>query len=182
MTDVVIVPRSPALLPEYASMQDPVHDMRAAAVAAVRWLAIRSDRIEILAGDSGGCRVARALLTAAGHPDFESASFDGTPEPAAGLLVVADGSARRGEKAPGYVDVRCFDFDKRLDAALRSGETAALRTLDLGLAAELLAEGAPVLARLATALAGRAVSGVDVDYADDPYGVMYWVVRWQCVH
>ena len=48
------------------------------------------------------------------------------------LLVLGDGSARRGEKAPGYLDERAFGFDDAVAAALAGGDAAALRDLDPG--------------------------------------------------
>ena len=46
------------------------------------------------------------------------------------MLVVANGSARRGEKAPGYLDERAFGFDAAIGAALRGPDPAALGELD----------------------------------------------------
>ncbi|MCW2755571.1 MAG: hypothetical protein JWQ32_2982 [Marmoricola sp.] len=126
---VAIVPGVPALRPEYASIEDPVPELRAAVAEATRWLG-------------------------------------------SGRLVVANGSAKRTEKAPGYFDDRAAAFDEALGAALRAGDLAGL---DLSLAGELWADVAGL-----TALAGVRATEVQVDYDDAPYGVQYWVVRWQC--
>ncbi|MCW2857508.1 MAG: hypothetical protein JWR52_3123 [Marmoricola sp.] len=126
---VAIVPGVPALRPEYASIEDPVPELRAAVAEATRWLG-------------------------------------------SGRLVVANGSAKRTEKAPGYFDDRAAAFDGALGAALRAGD---LSGLDLSLAGELWADVAGL-----TELAGVRASEVQVDYDDAPYGVQYWVVRWQC--
>jgi hypothetical protein len=131
---VAIVPGVLALRPEYASIEDPVADLRAAVDAATAWL-----------GD--------------------------------GRLVVANGSAMRTEKAPGFLDERAEGFDAALGEALRAGDLAALAGLDRELAAALWADVDALVA-----LAGEvgAVTDVRVDYDDAPYGVQYWVVRWEC--
>lgn len=94
------------------------------------------------------------------------------------VLALADGSARRGELAPGYIDERAFAFDAAIGSALRAGDLAALQDLDVGLGAALLAEGVPVLRRLGCCLGS--VETAEVTYDDDPFGVQYWVTRWQC--
>ena len=60
MTRVVLVPGVLALLPEYAGLEDPVADLRAACLAAVSWL---TDPVEVVA-DEQGARVADHLLAA----------------------------------------------------------------------------------------------------------------------
>ncbi|TXL63259.1 class III extradiol ring-cleavage dioxygenase family protein [Aeromicrobium terrae] len=93
------------------------------------------------------------------------------------LLVMADGSARRSLAAPGHLDERAEAFDAGIARALAEGDAAALADLDLDLAGELLASGAPTLVRL-----GEATKGTDVaarlrcDVA--PFGVGYWVADW----
>jgi len=159
-----------ALLPEYAGRVDPVAELRAACLEAVGWLG-EAGPVTVVA-DEQGVRVARALLDAAG------ASTDADAAAPAAYLVVANGSARRTEQAPGFLDERAAGFDQRLGAALRGPDPAALDQLDLALADELLVgfpSGFRMLGRVLEA-AGPAV----VDYDDDPFGVQYWVMRWQC--
>jgi hypothetical protein len=94
-----------------------------------------------------------------------------------GLLVVADGSARRSEQAPGYVDARAEPFDAAVAAALAGGDAAALRDLDPVLGADLLAAGVP-----AWRVAGTAADGgrwaADLLHDSAPYGVGYLVATW----
>ena len=97
-------------------------------------------------------------------------------EEAAGLLVMGDGSARRTEKAPGWLDARAGDFDAAASRALASGDPRRLR-LDLALGAELLAAGAPAWAAAADLLAAQQWRG-EVSYDEAPYGVGYLVARW----
>lgn len=90
------------------------------------------------------------------------------------LLVVADGSARRSTKAPGYLDERSADFDEAVRHAVQEGDMDALAAIDPRLARELMAAGRPAWQVLAGALAGRTVAG-EILYNDDPLGVAYLV-------
>jgi hypothetical protein len=90
------------------------------------------------------------------------------------LLVLADGSACRGPKAPGYLDHRSIGFDATVERAVRSGDLGALLAIDAGLAAELQATGRSAWQVLAGALDGAAVASL-VRYCDDPFGVAYLV-------
>ena len=161
---MVLVPGVLALLPAYAGRTDPVAELRAACLAAVSWL---TGPVEIVA-DAPGRRVAEHLLAAAGPRPAGDTSY----------LVVANGSACRGEKAPGHLDERSFGFDAEIDKALRTPDGAALAGLDEALGAELWAGNVAGLRRLGGLLAGAGAPAVD--YADDPFGVQYWVMRWRC--
>lgn len=162
---VVLVPGVLALLPEYAGLVDPVADLRAACLAAVSWLA-EAGPVTVVA-DPQGRRVAEHLLAAAGS----SASSAG-----ASYLVVANGSARRSEKAPGHLDERAFGFDEAVEKALRTPDPVSLAQTDPALAEELLAGHVAGLRALGELLTTEHL--VAVDYADDPFGVRYWVMRW----
>ena len=93
-----------------------------------------------------------------------------------GLLVMADGSARRSLRAPGYLDPRAAAFDAAIEQAVRGGDLGPLRAVDAALARDVLAAGRPAWQVLAGALPGRAPA-VEVLYADDPFGVFY-LVAW----
>ena len=90
------------------------------------------------------------------------------------LLALGDGSARRGIKAPGYLDDRSAGFDAAVERLLRAGDLAGLLAIDAGLASELMATGRPAWQVLAGALAGTGVS-TQIRYCDDPFGVAYLV-------
>jgi hypothetical protein len=150
-----------ALLPEYAGIEDPVAELRAACLAAVRWL----DGDVVILGDPQGERVGRALLSASG------VSTGSTTGPS--YLVVGNGSARRSERAPGHLDERSFDFDDELRSELTTGDVSGL---DRALGAELLASLDGVAALRDVLPRGAEVA---VDYDDDPFGVQYWVMRWE---
>lgn len=194
---VVVVPSALALLPELASPADPLGEVRACAAAAVAWLARRHPGdVSVLAAPqrhdnrergveaSAGLRIGRALLAVSGGPGPDGpgaapALEVGAPATTAGLLVVANGSATRSEKAPGHLDERAFAFDDAIDAALRRGEPAGLTALDPLLAEQLWCFDTPAWCHLGT-LDPTPTVPVDVDYDDDPFGVRYWVTRWTC--
>jgi hypothetical protein len=70
---------------------------------------------------------------------------------------MADGSARRGPKAPGYDDHRAQAVDRTFDEALRAGDAEPFRKLAPDVADDLLIGG---------------------HYSDDPFGVWYPVYVW----
>lgn len=151
-TPIALVPGVPALLPSYASLEDPVAPLRSACLEVVADL---GPRVRVLASGPSGARVAAALVDAVGAAVVDA---DET-----GLLVVGNGSAKRTEKAPGHLDPRAEEFD----AALRR----TFAGIDADLAAELWADtaclgGLPPLAE------------AEVAYDDAPFGVQYWVAIW----
>jgi hypothetical protein len=95
-----------------------------------------------------------------------------------GLLVMADGSARRTVKAPGYFDDRAAPFDARISSALAAGDPAGLIALEPDLAAELLVAGRAAWQVLAGA-AGDVQWSAELPYAADPFGVWYPVAIWR---
>jgi hypothetical protein len=109
---------------------------------------------------SAGCRKLGADLAATGQRTA--------------LLVLGDGSARRGPKAPGAFDERAAAFDAALVRAVRDADLDALLAVDPALARDLMATGRPAWQVLAGALAGTPVSTA-IRYADDPLGVLYLV-------
>jgi hypothetical protein len=170
-TRVALVPGVLALLPEYAGLEDPVADLRSTVRTAASWLAEVVGPVAVIA-DEQGARVGRHLLAEAG-----ATLADGGPAEVAAYLVVANGSARRNEHAPGYVDQRAVPFDAAVEAALRGPDPDVLAGLDVDTAAELLCGGVAGLVLLGTLL--RGAGPPMVDYADDPYGVQYWTMRWE---
>lgn len=94
-----------------------------------------------------------------------------------GLLVMADGSARRSVRAPGYLDERAAPFDAEVERALRAADPSGLAALDPRLAAELLVAGRAAWQVLAGATGTRPMSA-RLHYCDDPFGVWYPVAGW----
>jgi hypothetical protein len=94
-----------------------------------------------------------------------------------GLVVLGDGSARRGPKAPGYFDQRAAGYDEQARRGL-AGDVDALRSLDPELGERLLVAGRAPWQVLAGA-AGTAPSiKARIRYAEDPLGVLYLVASW----
>lgn len=118
--------------------------------------------LQSLAGDEPADRCARIGADLAGGPR------------SAGLLVTADGSARRTLKAPGYLDERSAGFDAEVERAVREADLDALLRIDQALAADLMAAGRPAWQALAGALAGRHIEPL-IRYSGDPFGVAYLV-------
>jgi hypothetical protein len=121
----------------------------------------------------------RRALQAVGQDEPASACVSmGTELAAAGarmaLLVMGDGSARRGPRAPGYLDSRAAAFDAEVERAVRSGEVGALRRLDQTLARDLMVTGRPAWQVLSGAMGPR-TAAAEVLYCDDPFGVAYLV-------
>ncbi len=191
LRSVAVVPSALALLPGLAGSEDPLGEVRAASAAAAAWLAQRHPGdVSVLAApqrpdnvargvpESPGLRVGRGLL--APHGEGVAGGLEpGAATVTGGLLVVANGSAARSEKAPGHLDERAFAFDDLIAAALRDGRPSRLSALDPALAEELWCFDAPVWCRLGQ-LDPTPTGSVDLDYDDDPFGVRYWVTRWTC--
>lgn len=137
--------------------------------------------------------VASVLLGAAGHTgrrrwvavpagtDAREAAAAGAALARAGggrtgLLVLAEGSARRTEKAPGHLHPRATAFDDALLDAVRT-DLGGVLALDPALAAELWVHGLAAWQALAGALVGtdQPARGLDVRWSGDPFGVLYVV-------
>jgi hypothetical protein len=188
---VVILPPVPALLPSYLGRIDPVTELRNACREAIRWLldgcvspigalADAPDPVARLRGVEVplGIRVARSLLDEAGYGRKLHHHTDSSARDERRLLVLANGSGCRSEKAPGHLDPRSFAFDERIETALAEADSASLACLDAGLGHELLAIGIESLRQLGAMRLN--VERADLLYADDPYGVRYWVTTWLC--
>ena len=101
------------------------------------------------------------------------------------FLVMADGSARRTLKAPGYLDDRAEPFDDEIARALAVADTTTLAAIDPMAASDLMAAGrAPWQALAAAAQAaveggadGRPWRGELLAYGA-PYGVGYYAALW----
>jgi len=125
-----------------------------------------------------GDRCALAIPGTASHRDLSRLSERlGQLAPVVGLLVMGDGSARRTERAPGYVDPRAASFDATVAVALAEADTAALAALDPALGAELLAAGTAPWRLLGHAAAGGAWDAALLSDSA-PYGVGYVVATW----
>lgn len=120
----------------------------------------------------------RAVSWDAGADELAALADDLLERPGAALLLLGDGSACRGEKAPGFLDERAFGFDDAVADALASGDPGSLRDLDLALAAELMVGGRSVLRLLGLLGDRRRPTRAVLTHREDPYGVSYLVARW----
>lgn len=136
-----------------------------------------------LLGDAGWTGPVELVAAAwdAGEDDVEALAADlaGRPDGTA-LVLLGEGSTRRGDGAPGYLDERAFPFDDALAKALADGDADALRDLDVVLAEELMVLGRTSL-RVLGALAVRQGTRphARLTYRDDPFGVTYLVATWE---
>ena len=93
------------------------------------------------------------------------------------LILVADGAACHGPKAPMAQDARAKEYDDGVCAALASGQPDRMARLDADLGAELGASGPRVWPVLVAAAGGEMVG--DVLWAGAPYGVGWAVASWR---
>lgn len=96
------------------------------------------------------------------------------------LLIIGDGSARRGLKAPGYLDERAIPFDDEVARALADADTSALAAIDPTAASDLMAAGRAPWQVLAGAVGGSgpAWRGELLSYRA-PFGVGYFTAVWR---
>src|SRR5258706_12722450 len=97
--------------------------------------------------DQAGCQVIRVLQAVAQDgAAARCADIGGRLAASRGrvaLLVMADGSARRGLKAPGDLDGRSTGVDAEVERAVRTGRLEAPLSADPAPARELMATGRP---------------------------------------
>lgn len=192
---VLVLPSPRALLPGL-SATDAVPELRAACTGAVgKLLADGPERLVVVAAPVSELNQARGVTEPLGHrvarhllgetpfdaqpalPWTAAALLEQDPATNTTLVVIADGTACRSEQAPGHLHPDAIPFDDAIDRALREGDVDALATIDPDQAHELWCEGAPGLHVLAEVARGRRVT-TDVSFADAPYGVAWWVARW----
>ncbi|MEU4480093.1 class III extradiol dioxygenase subunit B-like domain-containing protein [Micromonospora sp. NPDC023966] len=129
-------------------------------------------------------RLARAVAADASPAECAALGADLVAEPdgRSALLVLGDGSACRGVKAPGYDDPRAPAYDEGVAAALAGADVEALLGLDPVLSAELKVAGRAPWQVLAGAVRGAGGDWRgDLGYQEAPYGVAYFVANWERV-
>ncbi|MGH3359399.1 MAG: class III extradiol dioxygenase subunit B-like domain-containing protein [Nocardioidaceae bacterium] len=94
------------------------------------------------------------------------------------VLVMADGTAKRSESAPGHIDDRAPTYDKVIAEALANGDARTLAGLDPALAQQLWAAGAPSLRVLGRSVGATEVVRARLTYDAAPFGVGYFVAEW----
>jgi hypothetical protein len=199
-----VCPDPPLLLRELNGTHDSVEPLRESCLRAIDELVSSTpDTIIAIGADDGrphgglplSLRIADRLLTdrwrgptewhmvapdALGHTCHTTGEALGCRTDRIGLLVMANGSACRDIKAPGYLDERAHHFDARIVHAIECGDWRVLRDVDTHLAEQLLVQGHAPLRVLGSAMQ-RANSDrmrCQVHYLDDPFGVLYLVATW----
>lgn len=218
ITDVVIVPGAPLLLPEYQGRVPAAPGLLEACVSAVRdAVATAAHVVVVHATDREprstrpalGLRVADHLL-AETHVGFSvdhvAVAWDATvaecvsagrdvaeralagpltgAAPPTTVLVVADGSARRTEKAPGHLDPRSHEVDDLIVDAVggaAEGGLDRLLELDPDVCADLLVAGRAPLQVLAAAARDVRFEVASCEVSD-PFGVLYVVAHLARTH
>lgn len=201
-SSLVVVPSAPVLLPEYTGRVDPVEELRARAVDAIAAatdtdgtdrvvLVVATDREQRGTRPPLGQRVGQHLadLAGVGVDGVVVVAWDAPTEecralgdhlagrPGATIVVVADGSARRHEKAPGHLDPDAFALDDELVEGIRSADPDRLHALDAARCAGLLVHGRAPLQVAASVLQARGTMRCSQIHVEDPYGVLYVVAR-----
>ncbi len=195
---VAVVPATLLLVPEYAGVVDPIPDLRARVRAAVSWAVEAAEGVLVVTATDrdprhskapAGERVARTLLGDRVPDRVVAVAWDASPQSChalgvrlraeatarhTGVVVVADGCARRTEKAPGYLDQRSQAYDEAWLGALGSGALGGLGVLDRALGADLLCHGRAPLQVLAGVMEDAACEEL---WSEDPFGVLYAVAR-----
>jgi hypothetical protein len=119
---------------------------------------------------------ARWMTTSGGDAQAlgESLGAEGT---GVGLILVADGAACHGPKAPRAQDARAQAYDDGVCAALASGEPSRLARIDADLGDELGATGFQVWPVLVAAAGSEGIG--EVLWQGAPYGVGWAVAAWR---
>jgi hypothetical protein len=93
------------------------------------------------------------------------------------MILVADGAACHGPKAPRAQDMRAQVYDDAVCAALASGQPSRLDQVDADLGDELGATGSQVWPVLVAAAGADGIG--EVLWAGAPYGVGWVVASWR---
>lgn len=174
-----VVPHPPLLLPGVGGRSDPLAHLRSQCLEVIA--ALGDGPVVVLSGGPGSREhdVAAWLCAAAGIEPVETHTItddhDVVVPDGSALLVLADGSAARGARAPAGPHPAAQASDDALAAALAAGDAAALAAYEPGLA--LRADGAPALRALGRLAAGRTWRPRLLAY-EAPFGVAYLVARW----
>lgn len=98
-----------------------------------------------------------------------------------GLVLIADGAACHGPKAPRAEDPRANAYDDAVCRALTSADPGDFAVLDRQLGHDLTAEGADLWPLLAAAAADTQGHGwrPELLWRGTPYGVGWFVATWQ---
>jgi hypothetical protein len=123
-----------------------------------------------------GARSVRVHLVPPDLPTADCVALGAQLAGSPALLVLGDGSHRRGELAVGRPDERAEPFDEDVRKALATADTDALRSIDPALAADLGAHGRAAW-QVAAGIPGPWQCTRSTFLA--PFGVGYHVAVWE---
>ena len=155
-------------VPTWQSWPSTTEQLEPSSVAVARWLLAEV-----------GTSAAHIVSVSGAAPDLAAAASGIMLSPGDGLLVVADGSAGRHEKAPGHIRSGAHEFDDDVARALAHGDAAALRGLYPERAEQVLSCGAPAWLAAGHLVNGHAVRSSELLLTADPHHVAYFVATWQ---
>ncbi|HYO17210.1 MAG TPA: hypothetical protein VES02_00890, partial [Dermatophilaceae bacterium] len=163
--DVVV----PALVEGQRSDRDLPTPIMLARYLASRELAVHPDHGDLWAS-------ARWITTSGADAAVLGAQL-GEDGARVALILVADGAACHGPKAPRAEDARAQEYDDGVCAALGSGRPGELAQIDADLGDELGATGPQIWPVLVAAAGGDLIG--EVLWAGAPYGVGWAVASWR---
>ena len=98
------------------------------------------------------------------------------PTSATSLIVMGDGSAKRTEKAPGYIDDRAMSFDSQVQQIFEDSSLDQLANLDPKLGQELWVAGVEPWRTVGSWVEESGSQWkLQEFHFEDPYGVAYFV-------
>jgi hypothetical protein len=118
-------------------------------------------------------------ITTSGRDAHALGATLGSPSSRIGLILMADGAACHGPKAPRAQDPRAEPYDEAVCAALASGQPDRLGQIDPGLGDELGATGAALWPALVAAAGVDEAQIAEVLWTGAPYGVGWTVASWR---
>lgn len=177
---LVFLPQAPILDPkvaqgaasELADLREVIDQILTEAVAATAEV--------VIFGSEPGIQIGNLLLARTSQTPAVSVSKLGDePDPATTLIVMGDGSAKRSEKAPGYVDSRAHGFDDDVSDIFERAELKRFTSLDSKLGEELWVSGIEPWHAVGSWVAAKSSEWSLLDFQfSDPYGVGYFVASY----
>lgn len=178
---IVFLPMPPILNPNIAgNAAIELDELRTVIDTAISAAVAQTDSVAVLGTDEA-TEIANYLLSrVAPGTKILTADLSTEPDDATALLVMGDGTAKRTEKAPGYIDERAESFDREVSEILKNAQLADLATLDRELAEELWAAGIAPWKSVGTWVKESGTCWkLRQFHFEDPYGVAYFVAGFE---
>lgn len=178
---IVFLPSAPILDPEVATGAAYELDALRAVIDRVLSAAISETEAIQIVGSDQGSQLGQLLLNRLDSGSVAiRAGLDTEPNERTSLIVMGDGSAKRTEKAPGYIDDRATAFDDQVQQIFEQGNLAELAELDQELGKELWVAGIEPWNSVGKWAASTGANWQPQDFHfEDPYGVAYFVASFK---